>query len=181
MLPSPSRIPHRILSGDNSPVRSGTASLSSTKELHPPLALSLRSQIELQHCLSVVTLSEGSSSRDSYRASPRSSPQLLHLAATSPDCQSSRTSHMLSLPPTPVAPVFCNTPKLFPRFVGFFNAGLSFLVLFLGLSGSYDICNLRGTVLPWSPTLYITMWYPERALASQLSSTRVVVGKFEEV
>ena len=93
---------------------------------------------------------------------------------------------MLSLPPTPVAPVLCNTPKLFPRFVGFFNAGLIswfFLLdcqalMTFGLSDSYDICNVHGAVLPWSPMLYITARRPEQALASQLSSTCAVVGKF---
>ena len=107
-LPSPLQILHWILAGNVSVsleihshfasrhitlthpevrvllVCSGTASHSSTEELHPPLALSLRSWIESQHCLSAVTLSEGSLSRDSYRASLRSSPQLLCLAATSP-------------------------------------------------------------------------------------------------
>src|SRR5882724_8120816 len=106
MLPFPSWIPHWILAGNVSAsleictlfaswhiilthpevrillICSGTVSHSSTEELHPPLSLSLRSQIELQHCLSAVTLSEGSSLRDSYRTSLRSSPQLLHLAAT---------------------------------------------------------------------------------------------------
>jgi len=65
--------------------QSGTVSHSPTGEVHPLITLSFESQIESQHCLSAVTLSEGSSSRDLYRASYKKPPQLLCLAATSPD------------------------------------------------------------------------------------------------